>query len=173
MRFLDKLIGKIVVALFVFLFLQMPFFMSDYMSHLEGHLEELKFYKEQLVKTAEKNQLTLAAYLEHFAENPDKIVESQGKVMQETLERFAAFQKAYNNFREASVFKRSFVFVQGIDWTVAKETLSSFQIGFSLSLESLCYMVVGLLIGFLVYAIFNPFKRRSKNDKDEKRQSDV
>lgn len=150
---------KLVTLLFMFAFLQIPFFMSQYMHHLEGHLQELTIYRNLLINQAKIHNLSLDGYVLHFVLSPDQIIQGQGEVMSSTLKRFDLFTIALSSFREAKPWTRPFVFVRYVDGGVTSETASSFQIGFSLTLESLCYMALGFLVGVLVY---NPFKRRSK-----------
>jgi hypothetical protein len=107
-----SIISKILTILIVFAFLQIPFFMMQYRHHLEGHFKELEIYREELMKSASKSNLSLESYVLHFENNPDPIVGSQGHV------------------------------------------------GVNITLESLCYMIIGFLISLLVS---NPFKKRTKN----------
>lgn len=153
-------ISKLLALIVVFCFLQIPFFMMQYMQHLEGHVEELRLYRQELIFMAEKNKLTLDKYVLHFEDNIDKIVSSQGEVMKTRLARYEEFTKALSTYKSATPWARPFGFLRFLDGAVAKETLSSFQVGFNITLESLCYLAVGLLFGLIFY---NPL--RSKNGK--------
>lgn len=165
-----KWLSRLFVLLVIFLFLQLPFFMMQYIHHLEGHLEELRLFRQELVTIAEKNHLLLDNYVAHFENSSDKVISSQGLFMQSRLDRFEEFSKALTAYKDASPWQRPFVFLRYLDKGVGKETLSSFEMGFNLGLESLCYAAVGFIVGIL---IFNPFKRRSKNDNISGKSSDT
>ncbi len=153
-------LAKILAVALVILFLQMPFFIMQYMHHLEGHLVELTVYREELLHLAQRNNLALPDYVSHFYTNPDKIVSGQGAFMQSYLERYEHFKEALSAFKDAMPWSRPFVFLRYVDGKVFGETISSFQLGLSLSLESLCYLAVGFLCSLLIH---NPFKTRLKN----------
>ena len=137
-----SLINKLITLLFVFAFLQIPFFMMQYMNHLEGHYKELEIYRSELMNVAKKSNLSLESYVLHFEHNQDPIVNSQGHLMATTLDRFEDFGKARTVYREATPWSKPFVFIRYLDRGLVGETLSSFQVGFSLSLESLIYMAL-------------------------------
>ena len=155
-----SIINKLITLLFVFAFLQIPFFMMQYMNHLEGHYKELEIYHAELLNVAKKSNLSLESYVLHFEHSPDPIINGQGHVMATTLDRFEEFGKARAVYREATPWGKPFVFIRYLDRGVVGETLSSFQVGFSLSLESLIYMAIGFVVGLL---ISNHFTGKSKH----------
>ena len=65
---------------------------------------------------------------------------------------------AFDAIKNASAFSRPFIFLKHVDWALAKNV--QFQPAFPFTLEALMYVIVGIILGMLLYrgVIFFPKK---------------
>lgn len=130
---------------------QFPQFFQQYMHELSGHVAELNYQISILQKSAEIAQKPLPALINKFLANSDPDIHQQGLVMQGVVERLQDFSQAMNSLQHAGILSKPFLFIRYFDLSVIKDTWTHFQLGVNFSVESIAYMIIGLLIGHGIY----------------------
>jgi len=154
------LLDRIFAVIGAFLFAQIPQFYQQYTTLLSGHLAELAFQITQMENSAKSTDKTLGQLIQKFLASSDPDFHNQGNLMQNSYERWAEFTKALQALQESTFLSRPFVFLRYFDWQIFKETFSQFTVGFSFTIESLIYAIVGIFFGYLMFQLF--FKSFSK-----------
>lgn len=134
-----------------FLFVQVPQFYQQYTLVLSGHLSELSFQIAQIERSAKTTDKTLNQLIQKFLSSQDPDFHNQGLFLQTLFERWTLFTQAISAFQESTLISRPFTFIRYFDWQICKETLHQFTVGFSLTLESLIYAIVGIFFGYLLF----------------------
>lgn len=146
MGFIDKIFGIIGASVLS----QFPQLIQQYEFHLAGHVSELRIHVESMRRIASDSGKTLEKFVQKFIENSDADIARQGELMRGMVSRFLDLSDSYKSLHDASLFERPFLFIYHLKWEIFREALGSFQIGFSLSLESAVYAICGIVLGLLL-----------------------
>ncbi|HMY11736.1 MAG TPA: DUF2937 family protein, partial [Turneriella sp.] len=84
-------------------------------------------------------------------------------VHQKQLADFENTKRAFEALKNATAFSRPFVFIKHVDWSLAKNV--QFQPAFPLTLEALMYVLVGIILGMILYRALMFFPRRLLGNK--------
>ena len=148
------LLDRIFAVIGAFLFAQIPQFYQQYTTLLSGHLAELAFQIAQMEASAKSTDKTLNQLIQKFLASKDTDFYNQGVFMKTIVDRWTNFMDAMLALNEASFLGRPFTFIKYFDWQVSKETFHQFTFGFSFTIESLLYAIVGIFIGYLIFQLF-------------------
>ena len=153
LRAIDGVIDRLFAALGAVALSQFPQFYGQYMQRLGGHLDEAERAIGQYIKAAADLNLTLEEYISEHLSSASEIFVSSGKVIQELLERYNSLEKSYLALQDADIFNRWFIFLREVDWTIAAGTWNNFMPGVPTTIEGLTYALIGLLLGWGLYAL--------------------
>ncbi|MGK5594043.1 MAG: DUF2937 family protein [Parachlamydiaceae bacterium] len=148
-----ELLDRIFAVAGAFLFSQIPQVYQQYTLLLSGHLAELSYQVAAMENAAKSTGKTLLQLIQKFLSASDPDFYNQGILMNRTFERWNIFSEATLAFKEATFLNRPFVFIKYLDWQLLKETLSQLSVGFSLTIESLIYAIIGLFFGYLLFQL--------------------
>ncbi len=137
---------KIVTIFIVILFCQLPQFIEQYEMRLSGHVQESAILVKELERNAGISNKTLPEYLQKLLRNDDRDVLLAAEVLQKAITRYKDLNLALSALASANAFTRPFVFLFHLQGDVFTETYQSFTFGFSLTLETLLYGAMGLLL---------------------------
>ena len=106
---------------------------------------------------------TLEEYIQKFIDATDADFARQGNAMQLMHVRERRLSKALLELQRATVYAHPFIFLAYLDKEIALSTMHAFEPGIALTMESLCYVCLGILVGYLTgICLINP-KLRSLN----------
>ena len=151
LQWFEKLVDRLFGLAGAALFFQFPNFMHQYVLELKGHVAELNHVIQNLSKTASISGKTLKAYVNKFLTSQDSDFVLQGEFMNTIINRYEKLNDSYQAMTEANLYAKPWVFLKHFDWNLAESTWSTFNPGFSFSLESLGYGFFGLVFGLMVY----------------------
>jgi hypothetical protein len=144
------------------LFSQLPEFMQQYLQRLEGHMDEAALQVDHFKAAAAQSGMTLDQLVAGAAQNPDPAMGRLGGVIRATLARLDELKSADAALRHASVWSRPFVFLQHVDWGIAKATWAIYRPAVPTTPEGFMYAAVGMLVILALYhlGIKAPIARR-------------
>lgn len=158
-KLLSKVIDRLFVVAGAILLLQAPLFIQAYRQHLAGHVAELTWQVDEMQQIATESGKTLDDFVQKFVQNTDKDFSRQGKLMEKVISRQRDFSIALSRLNNASILSRPFVFLWNYNHKIASTTLSMFSLGVPLTFEGVVYALVGMLIGFAVFAFLRKIVR--------------
>lgn len=139
-------LDKIFTVFVVILFCQLPLFIEQYEMRLSGHVQESALLVKELERNAGVANKTLPEYIQKLLKNDDRDVLLAGQLLQNALTRNKDLTYALNRLMNANAFTRPFVFLLHLQGDVVTETYQNFTFGLSLTLETLLYAAIGLLM---------------------------
>lgn len=161
-RYLSSFFGSLaerLVVFFVALFLsQAPQYMNLYLNVLSGAKAAHEKSVAALTEKAQELGMTVQQFIDDLLKADSKVSKSSGQVHQKQLADFENAKRAFEALRNATAFSRPFVFLRYVDWSLAKNV--QFQPAFPLTLEALVYVLVGIIIGMILYRVVMYFPRR-------------
>lgn len=163
LNWLSRMLDRICAVLGALLFMQFPLFLQQYTMRLSGHVEELHYQVQRMHEIAKEVGKTLPQYIEKFTLNKDIDIAKQGDLMEAMIRRMNELSDAVNSLADANVFTRPFLFLYHSNWDIVKSTLSSYRIGVTLTIESIIYGIVGVIVGYYTYQFVAGFCRRVYN----------
>ena len=156
---------RICSVVLILLFCQLPLFIQQYEMRLSGHVAESARLVQDLEKSAALTHKSLQAYIDKFLQQEDRDFASSGQVMQKTVRRYGDLRIALSSLEHAGPIKRPFVFIAHLQGDVFQESLHNFTPGFSLTLETIAYGVMGLFMWVALLQLLRQLtvKLRAKN----------
>ena len=155
---IGSLFDRLSLIVGAFLGSQIPSFMLQYQQHLSGKVDALHQLMVQLYQMASLSQKSLELYIQKFKENPDPDFVRQGEFMEGIVEQFNNLQLAFTHLQESSFWLRPFYFIKDFQSDIGRSTYASFEPGYNLTIEGLCYTFLGMFFGWILYrAILNIF----------------
>lgn len=153
--FIGSLIDRLFVVAGAFIGSQIPLFMQQYRQRLAGHVDALQKLINQLHQIASISQKNLDQYIQKFKENSDPDFNRQGDFMQGIVVRLQELQQALEHLTQSPFWLRPYYFFKDIQSDIAQSTLDSFQAGFNLTVEGLCYAGGGMILGWALYQMIS------------------
>jgi len=140
---LDSFLGGTVIAVSGVAASQAQAFMIQYVQRLGGHLDEAK---------AQLNSVQHGLRYQLMSETVRKELENEAR------NRVADLQNAYTAITEANVFTKPFALLRHAESTMLNGTWRDFVPALSASTDSIVYIVMAMILGFVVYeAVKLPF----------------
>lgn len=153
--FIGSLIDRLCVVFGAFIGSQIPMFMQQYIQRLAGHVDALQKLINQLHQIASISQKNLNQYIQKFIESSDPDFNRQGDFMQGIVVRLQELQLALEHITQNPFWLRPYYFLKDLQPDIARSTLDSFQPGFNLTIEGLCYAGGGMIFGWAFYQIIS------------------
>lgn len=151
-KWLVTMIDRLFAVAGALIFSQAPMFMGQYQQQLLGHVAELREQTEAMTEAANLSNMDLNAFIHKFLINSDIDFVRQGEIMQKMTMRYQSLLDAYNALTTASPFTKPFIFLSNLYGDIAKSTLATFHLGLEFSLEGLIYALIGLFLGYSIFA---------------------
>ena len=150
-EWVSKVLDRLSVVVGALVLSQAPLFIQQYRDQLIGHVQELQLQIEAMQRIAQGSQKTLGQWIEKFTSNPDVDIMQQGTLMQQMVSRGEALSSALTALDGSSFFSKPWKFLFHLDYSIFKSTLASFKMGLLLTFEGLCYALIGMGMGYLIY----------------------
>ena len=152
-KWIDKFFDRAFAVLGAFVFSQAPEFFQQYTQRLSGHVAELKHYVLEMEQMAALTGKALPQYLAKFLSSSDPDFASQGKLMEQMINRYQDLQVSLTSMQEANAFTRPFAFFAHFQPDIAGAACMDFKPALALTAEGISYAVVGLVAGYYFYAL--------------------
>lgn len=150
-RFIDSLLDRICAALGAIAFAQFPQYLVLYLQRLGGHVDEASRNIDKYREIAKEVGKSLYQYSQHLLGSNDPAVFKTGQKIALDLQRYDSLAAALKELQTAPAYKKFFVFLQGMDFDIARATLANFTPGLPFNLEGAAYAAVGIVVGMIVY----------------------
>ncbi len=154
---IGSLLDRLCVVAGAFIGSQIPQFMQQYTQRLAGHVEALQKLINQLREIATLSHKTLEQYIQKFKDSSDQDFIHQADFMQGILTRWQDLHQALDHLTQSSMWLRPYYFLKDLQPEIAHSTFASFQAGFNLTFEGLCYAGVGMVVGWAFYQLISKF----------------
>lgn len=170
----ETLLDRVLCVLGAVAFAQLPEFIQQYRQRLGGHLDEARRHLAEFEAIATRAKLTLPQFIERTAANSDSVVADLSSVMRNTLLRIENLTTTEAALRDASVWKKPFVFLTHLYPTIAQATWDIYRPAVPTTPEGFLYAAVGMLTflglyhGVIRYPIAAAMKRR-RNSTEKSR----
>lgn len=152
-KWLLEITDRIFVVGGALLFSQLPLYMQQYEQRLAGHIDELRYQLDAIRKLALQSGKTLDQYIDKFISNADADFSSHGTFIHAMQLRFVKLSDALSQLNEASVFRKPFAFFRHFDLSMGKASLYDFKPGLLLTVEGICYAVLGMAAGYALFKL--------------------
>ena len=147
----DTLIDRLLCVFGAVLFCQLPEFIQQYLQRLGGRLDEARRQLAQFTEVAAKSKLTLAEFIQRTSHNADESVARLADVMSNTVARVDSLAAADLAIRNASLWKKPFVFFAQFDPSIARATFDIYKPAVPTTVEGLSYAILGMLTILGIY----------------------
>ncbi len=154
LKWIVNTIDRIFAVLGALIFSQAPMFMQQYKQQLAGHVAELHTQIEAMKQAATLSGKELTVFINKFLSNADIDFVRQGEIMQKMTERYNTLSETYLALETSSPFTRPFIFMSNFYNDIAKDTYKTFKFGLEFSFEGLIYALIGVLVGYCLFAGF-------------------
>lgn len=156
--FFGSLLERIFVFFIALLLSQAPQYMNLYLNVLSGSRAEAERSVAVIKEKAAELGMSTREFIDDLVKSQSQVAKKSGEVHEAQLKRFEALKKAFEALKGASAFTRPFVFLKHVDWSLAKNV--QFQPALPFTLESVLYVIVGILLGMLLFRLLAYFPRK-------------
>lgn len=150
-KFIGSIYEKICLLIGILIFSQFPLFIQNYVQQLSGRVHELHWQIDSMRQMASQSNKTLEQYIHKFLSNDDADFISQGKILQETVNRWNRYSEGLFALEHATVWSKPLMFLRYFDWNIVVKTYDHFEPGFTLNLEGIVFACIGMACGSLFY----------------------
>ncbi|MBS0618809.1 MAG: DUF2937 family protein [Spirochaetes bacterium] len=170
LRFIGGLFGSLAERLFVFfmaLFMsQAPQYMNLYLNVLSGAKAAYEKSVKEIGEKAAEIGMTTKDFIDDLVKSPSQAAHKSGELHQSQIKHFEDAKAAFDAIKNASAITRPFIFLKHVDWSLAKNV--QFQAALPFTLESLIYVIMGIILGMLLYRalLYFPKKLLGKGNKE-------
>lgn len=155
-----KMIDRVFAVIFAILFMQFPLFMEQYTIRLSGHVKELAYQVKEIEKVAHESGKSLDQFIQKFIDSNDIDFSKQGGLMEAMVIRMDRLSDSLAAILNANVFTRPFIFLWNSEWDIVQATAKSYKLGISITLESVVYAFIGVVIGYYIYQLTSVISAR-------------
>lgn len=156
--FVGSVAERIVVFFTALLLSQAPQYMNLYLNVLAGSKATYEKSVKEISEKAAELEMSTKQFIEDLVKSQSQAAKKSGELHQNQITNLEKAKKAFDAIKNASAFSRPFVFIKHVDWALAKNV--QFQPAFPLTLEALIYVIVGIILGMLLYRGLMFFPRR-------------
>jgi hypothetical protein len=132
-------------------FCQFPEFLQQYQSRLAGHLGECTRQLMILQQNAQMGGKSLEALAQKFLQQSDPDFIRQGEMITGVMVRQEELQHALMALQSAPAWNKPFLFMHLANLDIVSSTWHNFAPGLTLTTETLCYGLIGLGVGVLLF----------------------
>ena len=150
-RFVDSLLDRICAVMGALACAQFPQYVAQYIQRLGGHVDEAARNMEKYQEIAKDVGKSLYQYSQHLLNSQDPAVFKTGQKIAADLERYNQLAAALKDLQDAPAYKKFFVFIQHVDFGIARGAWENFTPGLPVTLEGAAYAAVGIVIGMILY----------------------
>lgn len=159
LRWFVGLLDRVVAVAGAALFSQAPLFMEQYTQQLIGRTAELGIQVDAMRRSASASGKTLDQLIQKFANSGDPDFTRQGEVMSGVIQRWQDLTGSLTAMEGSTLLSRPLNFMYHMNYEVFKSTLDHYTFGFPLTVEGGVYALIGLSVGYLLFAFVRKFFR--------------
>jgi hypothetical protein len=148
---IDGLLDRIVAITGAFMFAQIPQFIAQYLQRLGGHVDELTRIVGQYTQAATETGKTLEQFVATHLTSTVVDFVNTGKIMEENISRLKVLTRALEELNAANTYTKFIIFLKDLDAGIVKNTFHNFTPGVPVTLETIVYALIGLMVGMLIY----------------------
>lgn len=149
-RAAGHLIDRVFIVVVAVAAAQFPLFYADYANTLAGATAEAKVRYDELERAADRQHLSVDAFIEHHNASGDAAIRESGEIHRTTVTRYKNLQAALDDVRSAPVWRKPVVLTQHWDSTIFQAM--KFEPGLPMTSEGLICGFAGLLLAALLGA---------------------
>lgn len=153
--FLGNLFDRLCIVIGAFLGSQIPSFIQQYTQRLAGHVEALQKLVTQMHQIALLSHKSLEQYIQKFQNSTDPDFTQQGEFMQGILIRWQELSQTLEHLTQSPFWLHYYYFIKDIQIDIAQSTFASFQPSLNLTIEGLCFAMIGMILGWTIYQIIS------------------
>lgn len=161
-KYIGGFFGSVAERIFVFfmaLFIsQAPQYMNLYLNVLSGAKAAYEKSVKEIAEKASELGMTTNEFIADLTKSQSQAAKKSGELHQSQLNHFENAKKAFDAIKNAGAFSRPFVFLKHVDWSLAKSV--QFQPAFPFTLEALIYVIVGIILGMLLFRALLHFPKK-------------
>jgi hypothetical protein len=157
LKIIEQTADRITIIIFAILFIQFPQFIVQYKQRLGGHVDELAIIIQQYKEVASLNGRSLQEYINLFLDSGISEFVNTGEMMNLNLQRLDYLSSALNDLMSSTGFAQFFTFIRTMDYPIFQTTLTNFTPGFAFNFETLIYVFVGAITGFVIFSAIKKF----------------
>jgi len=161
--FFGSLAERIVVFFAALLMCQAPQYMNLYLNVLAGAKATYEKSVAEIGEKAKELEMTTKEFIDDLAKSNSQAAKKSGELHVSQIQGLEKTKLAFDAIKNASAFSRPFVFLKHVDWGLAKNV--QFQPVFPLTFEAFIYVIVGIILGMLLYKAIMFFPRRFLGNK--------
>jgi hypothetical protein len=166
MRFILKYVGgffgtlaeRIFVFFVALLLCQAPQYMNLYLNVLAGSKATYASSVKEISDKAAELGMNTQQFIADLMKSQSVSGKKSAELHQNQVNHLERAKKAFDAIKNASAFVRPFVFLRYVDWTLAKSV--QFQPALPVTLEAVIYVLVGIILGMLLFRALLYFPRR-------------
>ncbi len=151
-RLFGGLLGRIVAVVLAVGAAQFPVYYAQYVQTLDGVRAEAAGRYQELLREAGTLNLGAEDFIVRHEENSDPVFQASGRIHRTTLARFTRLDTAWQALTAATVFEKPAALLRHFDRSVAGAV--RFTPGVPLTLEAAGYALAGILVAWLISALF-------------------
>lgn len=171
-NYIGGFFGSLLERIFVFfmaLFLsQAPQYMNLYLNVLSGAKAAYEKSVKEIAEKAGELGMSTKEFIDDLTKSQSQAAKKSGELHQNQIRNFESAKKAFDAIKNASPFVRPFIFLKHVDWALAKNV--QFQPALPFTLESLIYVIVGIILGMVLYRLLAFYPRRWLGGGGDKKQ---
>jgi hypothetical protein len=142
-------------------FSQAPEFAQQYRQRIGGALDELRAVITQFDNEANRNGLDREKALGLYTASPEDFLRSQGGAMRHNFNRYTSLEQQSRDLQAAAPISKPFVILRNPDPDLITNAWRDFNPGIPVNLAGLAWAAVGLVIGWLMAALFGTVSLRA------------
>jgi hypothetical protein len=156
--FFDSVAERLVVFFAALFLSQAPQYINLYLNVLSGAKAAHEKSVASLIEKAKELDMSVQQFIDDLLKAESQVSKNSAQVHQKQLADFENTKRAFEALKNATAFRRPFVFIQYVDWSLAKNV--QFQPALPLTFEAFVYVVVGVILGMILYRALLFFPRR-------------
>jgi hypothetical protein len=161
-KYIGGFFGSLAERIFVFfmaLFIsQAPQYMNLYLNVLSGAKAAYEKSVNEIAEKAGELGMNTKEFIEDLVKSQSQAAHKSGELHQNQITNLEKAKKAFDAIKNAGAFSRPFVFLKHVDWSLAKNV--QFQPAFPFTLEALIYVVVGIILGMILFRALLYFPKK-------------
>lgn len=134
---------------------QVPPFLNQYQHRLGGHVDELSRLVEQLEAMVRASGLSLHSYFDKLMASGDRTVAMQGEFFRGLYARWDHLSHSLDALQRGGWWERPYIFLRDFEPEIAQRTWGSFQPAVALTMEGVCFALLGVAAGMGAFYCFS------------------
>lgn len=161
--FVQHTFDRIIFAVNFILAMQLPGFIQQYSQRIAGHLDEAKYQLNNYQLIADQHyQGDLLLMVNRYQINSDPGIRSSGDLIMNLIDRITYLSEQVEHLLHGDYFYKIFFFVKEIDFSIARATLTDYQLTVPLHFNAIVTgLVFAIVASLIAHFTANLFKMKT------------